>query len=119
MFAALGPIMPHARSGKVRALAVTTPRRSPLAPELPAVGEALPGYASEAAIGFFAPKKTSSSIVKLLNHEIVQALKATDPQMVFNSGVEIVGNSPDDFARFIKADMTRMNEVIKSGSFSN
>jgi tripartite-type tricarboxylate transporter receptor subunit TctC len=119
MFAALGPIMPHVKSGKVRALAVTTPRRSPLAPDLPAVGEALPGYASEAAIGFFAPKKTPVSIIKFLNHEIQQALKATDPQLVFNSGVEIVGNTPDDFARFIKSDMAKMGEVIKSGSFSN
>ena len=56
---------------------------SPLAPDLPAVGEALPGYASEAAIGFFAPKKTPVSIIKFLNHEIQQALKATDPQLVF------------------------------------
>lgn len=119
MFAALGPIMPHARSGKVRALAVTTPRRSPLAPDLPAVGESLPGYASEAAIGFFAPKKTPASIIRFLNHEILQALKATDPQMVFNSGVEIVGDTPEEFARFIKADMLKMGEVIKSGSFSN
>ncbi len=119
MFAALGPIMPHVKSAKVRALAVTTPKRSALAPDLPAVGEALPGYASEAAIGFFAPKKTPVSIIKFLNHEIQQALKATDPQLVFNSGVEIVGNTPEDFARFIKSDMARMGEVIKSGSFSN
>lgn len=119
MFAALGPIMPHVKSGKVRALAVTTPRRSPLAPDLPAVGDFLPGYASEAAIGFFAPKRTPASIIKLLNHEILQALKATDPHLVFNSGVEVVGSTPEEFARFIKADMARMGEVIKSGSFSN
>ena len=119
MFAALGPIMPHVKSGKVRALAVTTPKRSPLAPDLPAVGETLPGYASEAAIGFFAPKKTPASIIRFLNHEIQQALKATDPQLVFNSGVEIVGSTPEDFARFIKSDMAKMGDVIKSGSFSN
>lgn len=119
MFAALGPIMPHVKSGKVRALAVTTPRRSQLAPDLPAVGEALPGYASEAAIGFFAPKKTPASIIRFLSHEIQQSLKATDPQLVFNSGVEIVGNAPDDFAKFIKFDMAKMGDVIRSGSFSN
>jgi tripartite-type tricarboxylate transporter receptor subunit TctC len=119
MFAALGPIVPHVKSGKVRALAVTTPKRSPLAPDLPAVGESLPGYASEAAIGFFAPKKTPASIVRLLNHEILQALKATDPQLVFNAGVEVIGSTPEEFARFIKTDMARMGEVIKSGSFSN
>ena len=119
MFAALGPIVPHVKQGKVRALAVTTPKRSPLAPDWPAVGEFLPGYASEAAIGFFAPRNTPVSIVRLLNHEILQSLKATDPQKVFNSGVVIVGNSPEEFAGFIKSDMARMSEMIKSGSFSN
>ena len=119
MFAALGPIMPHVKSSKVRALAVTTAKRSPLVPDLPAVGEFLPGYASEAAIGFFAPKKTPAAIITSLSHEIQQALKATDPQLVFNAGVEIVGSSPEDFARFIKSDMAKMSQVIKSGSFSN
>ncbi len=119
MFAALGPIVPHMKQGKVRALAVTTPRRSRLIPELPPVGEALPGYASEAVIGFFVPRRTSASIVKLLNHEIVQSLKAADPQVLFNAGVEVVGNSPEEFAGFIKSEMTRMGQVIKSASFNN
>jgi tripartite-type tricarboxylate transporter receptor subunit TctC len=119
MFAALGPIMPHVKSAKVRALAVTTPKRSPLAPDLPPVADFLPGYASEAAIGFFAPKKTPAAIIKILNNGIQQALKSTDPQMVFNSGVEIVGSSPEEFAQFIKTDMAKMGEVIRSGSFSN
>jgi len=119
MFAALGPIVPHVKQGKVRALAVTTPNRSRLIPDLPPVGDTLPGYASEAVIGFFAPRKTSASIVKLLNHEIVQALKAADPRVLFNAGVEVVGNSPEEFAGFIKSEMTRMGQVIKSASFNN
>ncbi len=119
MFGALGPMMPHVKNSKVKALAITTPKRSPLAPALPPVSDALPGYASEAAIGFFAPKKTPAPIIKLLNHEIVQALKATDPKMIFNAGIEIVGNTPEAFAAFIKADTAKMGEVIKSGSFSN
>lgn len=119
MFAALGPIMPHVKNGKVKALAITTPKRSPLAPDLPPVSEALPGYVSEAAIGFFAPRKTPAPIIKTLNHSIQQALKGLDAQMVFNAGVEVVGGSPEDFSRFILADRARMGEVIKSGSFSN
>ena len=119
MFAALGPIVPHVKQGKVRALAVTTPNRSRLIPDLPPVGDTLPGYASEAVIGFFAPRKTSASIVKLLNHEIVQSLKAADSQVLFNAGVEVVGNSPEEFAGFIKSEMARMSQVIKSASFNN
>jgi len=119
MFAALGPMLPHVKNNKVKALAITTLKRSPLAPELPPVSEALPGYVSEAAIGFFAPKKTPPPIIKLLNHEIVQALKGVDQKLVFNAGVEIIGGTPDEFTAFIKADMTKMGDVIKSSSFSN
>jgi tripartite-type tricarboxylate transporter receptor subunit TctC len=119
MFAALGPVVPHVKQGKVRALAVTTPGRSRLIPELPAIGEFLPGYASEAAIGFFAPRKTSASIIKLLNHEIIQSLKAADSRVLYNAGVEVVGNSPEEFAAFISSEMARMGQVIKSASFNN
>ncbi len=119
MFAALGPIVPHVKQGKVRALAVTTPQRSRLIPDLPPVGDTLPGYASEAVIGFFAPRKTSAAIVRFLNQEIAQSLKAADQQVLFNAGVEIVGNSPEEFAAFIKSEMTRMGQVIKSAHFNN
>jgi len=119
MFGALGPMMPHVKNSKVRALAITTPKRSPLAPDLPPVSDALPGYVSEAAIGFFAPKKTPAPIIKILNNSMQQALKGLDPQLVFNAGVEVVGSSPEEFARFIAADRAKMGEVIKSGSFSN
>ena len=119
MFAALGPIQPHVKSGKARALAVTTPQRSKLTPDLPTVAETLPGYSSEAAIGFFLPKRTPPAIVGWLNREIVAALKATDAEKIANAGVEVVGNSPDEFTAFIKADMARMSEVIKGGQFSN
>ena len=86
---------------------------------MPLVSDALPGYVSEAALGFFAPKKTPAPIIKQLNAGIQQALKSIDPQVIANNGVEIVGSSKEDFTRFIKADMAKMGEVIKSGSFSN
>jgi tripartite-type tricarboxylate transporter receptor subunit TctC len=119
MFAALGPVTPHINQGKVRALAVTTPKRSPLLPDLPTVADTLPGYVSESAIGFFAPRKTAAPIVKLLHQEIVQALKTANPQLLANAGVEVVGNSPEEFAGFIKSEMARMGQVIKSASFNN
>ena len=119
MFAALGPIQPFVKQGKVRALAVTSAKRTRLMPSLPAIAETVPGYESEAAIGFFVPKKTPAAIVSFLNREIVQALKATDPSIITNAGVEIVANTPEEFTSFIKADMARMGAVIRSGSFSN
>jgi tripartite-type tricarboxylate transporter receptor subunit TctC len=119
MFAALGPILPHVKTGKVRALAVTTLKRSPLMRDLPPVADVLPGYHSEAALGFFAPRKTPPAIIRQLNNGMQQALKGIDPRVIENNGVEVVASSPEEFARFIKGDMARMGEVIKSGSFSN
>jgi tripartite-type tricarboxylate transporter receptor subunit TctC len=119
MFAALGPILPHVKQGKVRALAVSTPKRTPLMPDLPAVAEILPGYASEATIGFFAPRKTPGAIVRLLSTEIAQSLKSVEPRRLVNAGIEVVGSSPEEFIGFIKTEMGRMSEVIKSASFSS
>ena len=119
MFAALGPISPHVKQGKVRALAVTTPGQTPLMPELPTVAEALPGYTAEATIGFFAPRKTSPAVITFLNREIAQALRAADARVLVAAGIEIVGGSPDEFAGFMKAEMDRMGKVIRSASFIN
>ena len=119
MFAALGPAMPHMKSGRMKALAVTTPARTKLTPELPTIAEAVPGYESEAAIGFFVPRKTPGPVVAFLNREIVQALKGVEPERLFNAGVEVVANSPEAFTQFMKADIARMSAVIKGGRFSN
>src|SRR5687767_10959422 len=119
MFAGLGPIMPHVKSGKVRALGVTSAKRTKLAADLPALAEVVPGYESEAAIGFFVPRKTPPAVVAFLNREIAQALKGADAEKVANAGVEIIGNSSEEFVSFIKADMARMNAVIRSAAFSN
>jgi tripartite-type tricarboxylate transporter receptor subunit TctC len=119
MFAAIGPIVPHVKQGKVKALAVTTPKATPFMPGLPAIADTLPGYSAEATIGFFAPRKTPPALVAHLNREIVQALKAADPKVLTNAAVEIVGGAPDEFAAFIRAEMDRMGKVIKSASFTN
>jgi tripartite-type tricarboxylate transporter receptor subunit TctC len=119
MFAGLGPIMPHVKSGKTRALAVTTAKRTKLTPDLPTVAEVLPGYDSQAAIGFFAPRKTPEAVVGYLNREIVQALKAADLEKLFNAGVEVVASSPEEFTVFMKTENARMAEVMRGARFSN
>ena len=119
MFAALGPIQPFISQGKVRALAVTTLTRSKLTPDLPTVAETLPGFNAQAAIGFFAPRKTSQTVIGFLHREIVQALRAADAQKIAGAGIEIIGSSPEEFLQFIRADMSKMGEVIKSASFGS
>ena len=119
MFAALGPVLPLVNQGKVRALAVSTPRRTPLMPDLPAIAESLPGFTAEATIGFFVPRHTAPAVVAFLNREIVQCLKATDPQRLAHAGVEVVAGSPEEFASFIKSEVERMGKVFRSASFSS
>lgn len=119
MFPGLGSIAPHMKSGKVKALAVTTPERSKLAPELPTVAEVVPGYQSVSVIGFFAPGKTPAPIIARLNKEINATMQGTDQKRLHESGVEAVATTPDEFRDLIKSEMDRMLKVFKSAGFNN
>ena len=117
MFSALGPALPYVKQAKMRAVAVSSLKRSRLVPDLPTVAEVVPGFTAESALGFFVPIKTPAPIVEILNRDINAALRAIDPQVFVNAGIELVGGSPEDFRNFIKADMARMAPVIKGGGF--
>ncbi|MBI4191894.1 MAG: tripartite tricarboxylate transporter substrate binding protein [Betaproteobacteria bacterium] len=108
--------MPHVRSGRLRALAVTSARSSALAAGLPTVAASgMPGYESEAVFGMFAPAKTPAAIVNRLNQEIVRALNNPNlKERFFNAGTEVVGSSPEAFTAFLKSDMAKMGKVIKN-----
>jgi tripartite-type tricarboxylate transporter receptor subunit TctC len=116
MFPTAGAATPHMRSGRVRALAVTSPERSPVAPQLPTIAESgLAGYESLAIYGIFAPAKTPRPIVDRLNREIVRILAAPEVKERFLAlGNETVGGSPEQLAARIRADMQRTGKVIKA-----
>jgi len=116
MFSTASSVTPHVRSGRLRALAVTSAKPTPLAPGLPTVAAAagLPGYESISIYGVFAPAKTPEAIIRQLNQSIVAVLNHPDVREKFlNVGVETVGSTPEQFAAVIKADMARMSKVIK------
>ncbi len=114
MFAGLGPAAPHIKSGKLRALAVTTAQPSALTPGLPPIATFLPGYESTVLTGMFAPARTPATIINRLNHEVVQMLNRPEvKERLFGLGIEGIGNSPAEFAAIIKADMARMGKVIR------
>jgi tripartite-type tricarboxylate transporter receptor subunit TctC len=104
----------HVKSGKLRALAVTSAEPTVLAPGLPTVAASgLPGYESTAVFGFFAPAGTPDIPIRRLNTEIVQFLGKTDVKEKFlGAGVEAVGTSPAQLAAAMKSDMARMSKVI-------
>jgi tripartite-type tricarboxylate transporter receptor subunit TctC len=114
MFATPAAVAPHVKSGRLRALGVTTAQASALAPGLPTVAASVPGYQSISPFGIFAPAGTSPALIKRLNEEIVRVLNQPDvKQRLFNAGVEAVGSSPAELAAALKSEMSRWGKLIK------
>ncbi len=107
--------MPQVKAGKVRALAVTSARRSALAPELPTVAESgFPGFEVVGWFGWVAPVATPKAIVDRLNREIVRILALPDMrERLQGLGADPVGNTPQAFAAFIKSEHAKWARVIK------
>ena len=109
------PAIPHVRSGKLRALAVTASKRSNLLPELPTVAEAgLPGFDVSAWFGMLVPAATPRPVVQRLHGEIVKALG--DPALrerLEALGFEVIGSTPEEFAARIGTETTRWARIIK------
>jgi tripartite-type tricarboxylate transporter receptor subunit TctC len=104
------------RSGKLRALAVTTAKRSVAAPELPTVAEAaVPGYDANAWFGMFVPAGTPRSVIDRLHAETVKIVKLPDTHERFLSlGAEPVGSTPAEFGDFFRGEVAKWGKVVKS-----
>ncbi len=110
---------PLVKGGKLRALAVTTAKRSPIAPDVPTLAESgLPGYEIGSWQGVFAPAGVSTEIVKRLNTEIVRIINAPDVrQKLVDMGAEPAPNTPEEFAAMVKAEVAKWADVVrKSGA---
>jgi len=116
MFDNLASCLGQIRAGKVRALAVTTGKRTSLAPELPTIAESgLPGFDINAWFGVFAPARTPQPVVDLLYTEFTRALAMPDVrQKMVDLGAEPVGNKPAEFAAYIRSEKDRYARVIKA-----
>ena len=108
--------MPQIRAGKLRALAITSARRSPVAPDLPTVDEAaFPGFEVIGWFGWLAPAATPRPIIARLNAELVRALKMPDVrERLLSQSTEPVGNTPQEFAAFMKSEHAKWAKVIKA-----
>ncbi|HSQ04424.1 MAG TPA: tripartite tricarboxylate transporter substrate-binding protein, partial [Burkholderiales bacterium] len=114
-FPNIPPALPHVKTGKLKALAVTTARRSSAVPDLPTVAEAgLPGYEATAWFGVLAPAGTPREIVTKLHDEIVKSLRTPEMKArLAAEGTEAVGNTPEEFAAVIKRDIAKWAVVVK------
>jgi len=115
MMVGMGSVSSHLEAGRIRALAVTTPKRTPLAPGLPTVGETVPGYDFVSEIAMYAPGRTPPAIVNLLNREIVRVLQSPEIKArLAKTGIDVIGNTPQEFAAMIKADAEAKRKLLKT-----
>jgi tripartite-type tricarboxylate transporter receptor subunit TctC len=115
---ASGPaLIPHVRSGRLRAFAVTTEQRSPAMPDVPAIAEAVPGYSVSGWNGMWAPAGTPKAIVLRLNQALARILKQTDVQERLRAdGREPAHSTPDELTRVIARDIDTWSKVVKRGN---
>jgi tripartite-type tricarboxylate transporter receptor subunit TctC len=104
----------HMRSGRVRALGITSAKRSEVVPEVPAIGETIPGYEYIGWYTLLAPAKTPVAIVNRLNAEVVSALKTSAVrEKLADLGAEPIGSTVKEVTEFIPAQMARLRELVK------
>jgi tripartite-type tricarboxylate transporter receptor subunit TctC len=110
--------IPQVKAGKVRGLAITSAKRSQVAPELPTVAEAgLPGFEVVGWFGWLAPAATPKPIVDRLHGEIVRVLKLPDVrERLLSQGSDPIGNTPGEFAAFMKSEHAKWGRVIRAAN---
>ena len=108
-------LLPHLKSGKLRALGVTSPQRSPLMPDVPAIAETIPGYAAVGWYGLLVPAKTPTEVIARLHSESVKAVRAPDViERLASNGADAVGSTPAEFGAFIRTEIDKWAKVVKS-----
>lgn len=114
MFAAVGNVRSLVQSGKLKALGVTSPRRLAALPDVPAIAEVLPGYESSAWFGLFGPARMNPEVLRRTS-DAARAAVRTDAfrKRLEMDGAEPVGNAPEEFAAFVKADVPRWAQLVK------
>ena len=120
LFDSLPTGMPHVRDGRLRALAVTTLKRTPLAPDLPPVADTLPGFESNTWFGLYGPKGLPAEVVNRVNAAANQAL--SDPEvraMLTTLGIEPVTSTPAQFAKMVADDQAKWKRIIAERKIVN
>ncbi|WP_440112096.1 tripartite tricarboxylate transporter substrate binding protein [Acidovorax sp. BL-A-41-H1] len=114
MFAAVGNAQAQIRAGKLKALGVTSAKRLPAFPDVPAIAEVLPGYESSAWFGLFGPGQMNAELARRISDAARQAIASPDvKRRLEHEGAVPVGNSPEEFARFVQSEIPRWAKVVK------
>jgi tripartite-type tricarboxylate transporter receptor subunit TctC len=114
MFANVALVAPHVKSGRLKGLGVTSLKPTELAPGIPTVASALPGYELVTNISIFAPARTPAPVIRFLNQEIVRLLNKPEiREKALSMGVEAVGSTPEQLTAAMKAEVARFAKVVK------
>jgi tripartite-type tricarboxylate transporter receptor subunit TctC len=115
-FSALPSSLPHARVGKLRAISVTGPKRSEVAPDLPTfVEQGFPAIDVVSWYGVFFPSRTPPEIVNRMSDEVARIVRLPDvKRRLLDQGIEVVGTTPEQFAAFIQSEIKRYGEVVRA-----
>lgn len=107
----------HIRAGRLRGLGVTTAKRSSILPDLPAIGEQLPGYSTDFWFGMWAPRGTPRAVISQINQAIGRILRQPEVlERLRTDGQQPVGSSPEEFAQTIAQDIAKWSKVVKAGN---
>ena len=118
MFATIPSVISHIQSGKLRALAVTSAKRSRSLPDLPTVAEkGFPGFEAGSWFGFFAPKGTPEAVVMKINRAVNEVLPSLQAQMI-REGADPVGGTPQQFGKFTRAEYKKWKLVVRASGAS-
>ena len=114
MFAAVGNAQAHIRAGKLKALGVTSSKRLAAFPDVPAIAEVLPGYESSAWFGLFGPARMNAELTRRISDAARQAIATPEVRRRLEAeGSVAVGNSPEEFAKFVQLEIARWAKVVK------
>jgi len=115
MFAGILPTLPHIKSGRLRAIAVSSAKRTTVLPDVPPVADTLPGFQAVPWYGVFVPAGTPKDVISKLSQEIANTLRAPDMrERLGREGVEVVAGTPEQFGAFFRAEIDKWAKVIKT-----
>jgi tripartite-type tricarboxylate transporter receptor subunit TctC len=114
MFSAIGVSQAQLKAGKLKALGVTSAKRLAQYPDVPAIAEVLPGYESSAWFGLFGPARMTPELVRRISNAARQSIAAPDVRRRLDmEGAIAVGNTPEEFAKFVQVEIRRWAKVVK------
>lgn len=114
-FGNINTVLPHIKTGRLRALAVTTATPSAMFPDLPTVAQTVPGFDKAGVAGVFAPARTPDPIIRRLNEEVVRYMRTNEAKQKFaNIAAEAIASTPEELAHTMTSEMARIAKVVKA-----